>query len=74
MHQVSNISVVSEASGELSVASTLVLVEFRNEVQRIYGALVEHRLRPHGDAFRIARKRIDLVNSEGELPGIAIIL
>jgi hypothetical protein len=50
------------------------VVEFRHEKQRLYGALVEHRLRESGDTFRIAHKRIDLVNSEGELDGIAILL
>ena len=79
VHQVGNVVRLGEANGELAVGSTLTVVEFRNEKQRVYGALVEHRLRPHndpkaGDTFRIARKRIDLVNSEGELDGIAILL
>lgn len=73
VHQVSNIMVAAEADGETVVHSTLQLVEFRNEKQRLYGALVEHRLRRVRDGFRIARKRVDLVNSEGELDGIAIL-
>jgi hypothetical protein len=52
----------------------MTVVEFRNEKQRLYGALVEHRLRKNGDTFAIAHKRVDLVNSEGELDGIAILL
>ena len=74
VHQVSNIVQLGEANGELRIGSTLTVVEFRNEKQRIYAALVEHRLRKSGDTFRIAHKRIDLVNSEGELDGIAILL
>jgi hypothetical protein len=35
--------------------------------------LVEHRLRREGDGYRIAGKRVDLVNSEGELDGVAIL-
>jgi 3-phenylpropionate/cinnamic acid dioxygenase small subunit len=78
VHQVSNVLPLGEANGELHIGSTLTVVEFRNERQRHYGALVEHRLRPHKDAtgaqsFRIAHKRVDLVNSEGELDGIAIL-
>jgi benzoate/toluate 1,2-dioxygenase beta subunit len=73
VHQVGNILVVKEQKNELTVNSNLVLVEFRSEKQRIWGALVEHRLRRAGDSFRIARKRVDLVNSEGELDGIAIL-
>ena len=73
VHQVCNIMVAGEANGETVVHSTLQLVEFRNEKQRLYGALVEHRLRRAGNGFRIAHKRVDLVNSEGELDGIAIL-
>ena len=73
VHQVSNISYNEIEKGEIQVHSTLVLVEFRSEKQRVWGALVEHRLRRAGDAFRIAHKRVDLANSEGELDGIAIL-
>jgi len=76
VHQVGNIQ-ASEEGTEVHVHSTLQLVEFRNEKQRLYGALVEHRLRRVGGAnagsFKIAHKRVDLVNSEGELDGIAIL-
>ena len=72
VHQVGNIQFV-EKDSETQVHSTLQLVEFRNERQRLYGALVEHRLRREGESFRIAHKRVDLVNSEGELDGIAIL-
>ena len=74
VHQIGNVSIVSDTPQEVRVASTLTLVEFRNEKQRVYGALVEHRLRRKGDTFQIAHKRVDLVNSEGELDGIAILL
>jgi 3-phenylpropionate/cinnamic acid dioxygenase small subunit len=72
VHHVGNV-LVDEENGEIRVNSTLQLIEFRNEKQRLYGALVEHRLRRAGDGFRIAHKRIDLVNSEGELDGIAVL-
>ena len=73
VHQVGNVQILSENTSELKVASTLQVVEFRNEKQRIHGALVEHRLRKVNDGYRIAHKRVDLVNSEGELDGIAIL-
>jgi 3-phenylpropionate/cinnamic acid dioxygenase small subunit len=73
VHQVGNIAVSEETKSEITVESNLVLVEFRAAKQRVWGALVEHRLRREGDAFRIAHKRVDLVNSEGELDGIAIL-
>ena len=74
VHNVSNVVPLGEANGELRIGSNLTVVEFRNEKQRLYGALVEHRLRRKGDTFEIAHKRVDLVNAEGELDGIAILL
>ena len=53
--------------------STLQLIEFRTEKQRVWGALVEHRLRRVDGSFRIAHKRVDLVNNEAELDGITIL-
>jgi len=73
VHQVGNIMVLSEQYGEVRVASTLTLVEFRAERQRVWGALVEHHLRRDGETFRIAHKRVELVNSEGEIDGVAIL-
>ena len=72
VHQVGNV-MVEESKDELKVHSTLQVVEYRNEKQRVFGALVEHRLRPANGSFKIAHKRVDLVNSEGELDGIAIL-
>ena len=69
VHQVGNVVVA-----DLIVRSTLTVIEFRNEKQRLWAGLVEHQLRRERDSFRIARKRIDLVNSEGELEGISILL
>jgi 3-phenylpropionate/cinnamic acid dioxygenase small subunit len=74
VHQVGNVVELNRANGELRIGSTLTVVEFRHEKQRLYAAVVEHHLRPSADTFRIAHKRIDLVNSEGELDGIAILL
>ena len=74
VHQVGNVMVSDEKAAEITVTSTLQLIEFRAEKQRLYGALVQHRLRRAGETFRIAHKRVELVNSEGELDGIAVLL
>jgi 3-phenylpropionate/cinnamic acid dioxygenase small subunit len=73
IHQITNIAVLKETDAEVLVASTLSVVEWRNEKQRVWGALVEHRLRRAQESWKIAAKRIDLVNSEAELDGIAIL-
>jgi len=74
VHQVGNVRVVEAEGHDVRVGSTLVLVEYRRERQRVWGALVEHRLRRTAEGLRIAAKRVDLVNSEAELDGIVCIL
>lgn len=73
VHQVSNILVIETSNEVIRVASTLQVVEWRQDKQRVWGALVEHRLRRADGGFRIAHKRVDLVNSEAELEGVAIL-
>ena len=73
VHQVGNVRVLAENDGQLRVGSTLVLIEYRHERQRTWGAQVEHRLRRTADGLRIAAKRIDLVNSDAELDAIVCL-
>ena len=73
VHQVGNVRVLADEDGQLRVASTLVLIEYRQERQRLWGAQVEHHLRRTAVGLRIAAKRIDLVNSEAELEGIVCL-
>jgi 3-phenylpropionate/cinnamic acid dioxygenase small subunit len=73
VHQVGNVRVVEADGHDVRVGSTLVLVEYRRERQRVWAALVEHRLRRTAEGLRIAAKRVDLVNSEAELDGIACL-
>lgn len=73
VHQVGNVRVLEAGASELRVGSTLILVEYRRERQRVWGAQVEHRLRRIAGGLRIAAKRIDLVNSEAELDGIVCL-
>ena len=73
VHQVSNVRVLEADGRDTRVGSTLVLVEYRRERQRVWGAVVEHRLRRTAHGLRIAAKRVDLVNSEAELDGIVCL-
>ena len=73
LHQVGNVLLLEDEPEHLRVASTLVVIEYRQERQRHWGALVEHRLRRITGGFLIAAKRVDLVNSEAELDGITVL-
>jgi len=73
VHQIGNVRILEPGDHDVRAGSTLILVEYRRERQRVWGALVEHRLRRTADGLRIAAKRIDLVNSEAELDGIVCL-
>jgi benzoate/toluate 1,2-dioxygenase beta subunit len=73
VHQISNVMIEQDAGNEIFVGSSQVVIEYRKERQRVFGALVEHRLRRTEDGFRIVAKRVDIVNSEAELDGIAFL-
>jgi len=74
-HQVTNVMLFpsSDSTPELRVCSNLVLIEYRGERQRVFAGLCEYRLRQTESGLKIASKRIDLVNSEAELDGIAVL-
>src|SRR5437867_9351542 len=57
VHQIGNVRVLAVDDGLLRVESTLVLIEYRHERQRTWGARVEYRLRRTADGLRIAAKR-----------------
>ena len=62
---VGNIAVRSDHDGEVIVASTFHMLEWRRRDHRMLGGHYTHTLRRHGEDWRIALKRIDLINCEG---------
>lgn len=74
-HQVSNVMLLqkSAAGSDLLVCCNLVLVEYRQDRQRLFAGTCEYRLRRTENGFRIVAKRVDIVNSEAELDGIAVL-
>ena len=74
-HMIGSIEPVDpDAQGRIVVRSKLIVVEFRTDRQFIHAGGCEHRLVPAGGSYKIAAKRVDLVNSEGVLDGLSILL
>jgi len=61
-----------EGRGEYVVGSTVIMVEYRDEQQRIFAGRQHHRLRREGDALRIVQKRVDLINCDSAFEAIAV--
>jgi benzoate/toluate 1,2-dioxygenase beta subunit len=54
------------------VGSTLIMVEYREDTQRLFAGRQRHRLRRHGETFRIIEKRVDLINCDGAFEAMAV--
>jgi benzoate/toluate 1,2-dioxygenase beta subunit len=61
-----------EGSGEYLVGSTVIMVEYRDDAQRIFAGRQQHRLRCDGGSFRIVQKRVDLINCDGAFEAMAV--
>lgn len=62
-HYLSNVT-AQEADGEVNARAHLLFIEYRREEQRWFAARAAWRLRPQGESFLIAAKRIDLLNAD----------
>jgi len=72
-HLVGNVLVesVDEGKREYVVGSTVIMVEYRDEQQRVFAGRQHHRLRRDGASFRIVQKRLDLINCDSAFDGRA---
>ncbi len=75
VHMIANVTVdPARPDGQLVVRSNQTTVEYRAGRTRLFAARCTHRLEAQETGWRIAFKRIDLIDSEGENRGIPIIL
>ena len=73
-HLVGNVLVeeADEAKGEYVVGSTVIMVEYRDDAQRVFAGQQRHRLRRDGVSFRIVQKRVDLINCDSAFEAMAV--
>jgi 3-phenylpropionate/cinnamic acid dioxygenase small subunit len=73
-HIVGNLVVeeADQAKGEYVVGSTVIMVEYRDDAQRLFAGRQRHRLRRTGDTFCIVQKRVDLINCDGAFEAMAV--
>jgi ethylbenzene dioxygenase subunit beta len=73
-HLVGNVFVeaVDEAEGEYVVGSTVIMVEYRDDQQRVFAGRQHHRLRRDGASLRIVQKRVDLINCDSAFEAMAV--
>jgi ethylbenzene dioxygenase subunit beta len=73
-HLVGNVLIetADDGKGEYVVGSTVIMVEYRDERQRIFAGRQHHQLRREGDTLRIVQKRVDLINCDSAFEAMAV--
>jgi benzoate/toluate 1,2-dioxygenase beta subunit len=71
-HLVGNVLIEAVDEGEVVVGSTVIMVEYRDEQQRVFAGRQHHRLRRDGASFRIVQKRVDLINCDSAFEPMAV--
>jgi benzoate/toluate 1,2-dioxygenase beta subunit len=64
-HLVGNIEAQQHGDAEFAARAAFVSVEYQAGKQKIYSGRHTYRLLPDGNSFRIAMKRVDLLNCDG---------
>ena len=74
VHLVSNVMLdhFDQETGEVTVNSRFVMIEYRRDVQMVYGGAYTHTLMPSDDSFRIKQKKVELLNCDAALENIQI--
>lgn len=71
---ISNVEIVHEQGTELGVQSNFILVKARGGEQQIWAGRSHHLLRRDGVDFKIARKKVLLVNADQEMPLLQFLI
>jgi 3-phenylpropionate/cinnamic acid dioxygenase small subunit len=71
---ISNIEVEHKGDDQAIVDSNFILIQARNSKQLIWCGRSAHSIRREGEALKIARKKVLLVNSEQEMPVLQFLI
>ena len=73
-HLIGNLTIdeVDSAKGEYLVSSTVIMVEYREDNQRMFAGRQHHRLKRSEAGFLIVQKRVNLVNCDSAFDAMAV--
>ena len=69
---VTNVSIEARDDAGATVRSKFIVTEYRRGEQLTYAGTYFHRLVRKGGQFRIAWKKVEVINSEDALPGLVV--
>jgi len=65
-HHISNVTVEDDIGDTLTAKAYVIFVDYRRDEQRWFSTRVTWKLQAGADSFRIAAKRVDLLNCDQE--------
>ena len=65
-HHISNVTVEDDTGDTLTAKAYVIFVDYRRDEQRWFSTRVTWKLQAGADSFRIAAKRVDLLNCDQE--------
>jgi benzoate/toluate 1,2-dioxygenase subunit beta len=71
-HLVSNIEVTNNAGDAFTAEAAFICIEHQGDQRRLYSGRHSHQLVRHNGSFRIALKRVELVDCDGRHPPMTI--
>lgn len=71
---VSNFEIEAGESDEITVRSNFILIELRRHVQNIWAGTTIHKLRRDNGGFKIAMKKVVLLNNDEEIPPMGFLI
>lgn len=63
-HVVGNVVIEAASDSEIAVRSRFHMIELRRDNLRHFAGTYRHTLKVHGDAFKIALQRVDMLNAQ----------
>lgn len=71
---ISNIEIEAGSGGEIITHSNFMLAELRRGQQDIFAGRTIHKLRPEGDAFKIALKKVLLLTNDEPIDNLTFLI
>lgn len=73
-HLISNVEIVESSAEKVVTSSSFAIFEMRKGVQRTYAGRFEHHLRPADGGWKIAFKKIELINNDDPIDNLTFLL
>ena len=73
-HMVGNVQILEATAEKVSVTSSFAIFELRKGVQRTFAGRYEHHLRPADGSWKIAYKKVELLNNDEPIDNLTFLL